>query len=98
MLRIINNLMATEETEMKKAVKEYLRMRGVFFYHNLAGMGVYAGIPDITAISKGVAYGIEVKARKGKQSENQKQFQRDWEAAGGIYILGGIDEVMRIIV
>ena len=87
----------TEETMEKVGVKEYLNYLGAFRYHNLAGMGVYPGIPDITCVHKGIVYQIEVKTKKGKQSDNQKIFQDDWEAHGGIYILGGIDEVMEAI-
>ncbi len=87
----------TEETMEKVAIKEYLSYLGAFRYHNLAGMGVYPGIPDITCVHKGIVYQIEVKTKKGKQSDNQKIFQDDWEAHGGIYILGGIDEVMEVI-
>jgi hypothetical protein len=31
--------------------------------------------------------GIECKAPKGRQSENQKEFQEQLEAAGGRYVL-----------
>lgn len=85
----------TEETSHKIAIKQYLRHKGIFFYHNLAGMGVYPGVADITAISNGKCYQIEVKAKNGIQSEKQKQFQKNWEQSGGIYILGGIDEVIK---
>ena len=86
----------TEETQIKIGIKDYLKLRGVFVYHNLAGLGVYAGVPDLTAIWGGNVYQIEVKTEKGKQSPNQKQFQDDWEAQGGRYILGGLDEVMAV--
>jgi Holliday junction resolvase len=46
-----------------------------------------SGSPDIVAVIHGRYVGIEVKAAKGKQSENQMQFQRELEAAGGIYLL-----------
>ena len=90
----------TPETAEKKAIRDYLRLKGAFVFHNLAGLGVYPGLADLTAIYKGKVYQIEVKAAgvKHKQSANQKQFQEDWEAQGGIYILGGIDEVMKKIV
>lgn len=87
----------TPETAEKNAIKDYLRMKGVFFYHNLAGLGVYPGIPDLTAIKNGSVYQIEVKAKTGRQSERQKEFKRDWEQMGGVYILGGIDEVMKYL-
>lgn len=87
----------TPENIEKKAIKEYLRYKGIFFYHNLAGLGVYPGVPDLTAIKDGQVYQIEVKARKGRQSQYQKSFQERWEGHGGVYILGGIDEVMNNI-
>ena len=87
----------TGETAEKKAIKQYLGYKGVFCYHNLAGLGCYPGLADLTCIFKGKVYQIEVKVGKNKQSENQKIFQRDWEQAGGYYILGGLDEVMKII-
>ena len=87
----------TPETYEKKAIKDYLTLEGIFYYHNLAGLGCYPGIADITAIKNGIVYQIEVKAAKGRQSELQRQFQASWEAAGGVYILGGIDEVMTAL-
>ena len=40
--------------------------------------------------------GIEVKGTKGKQSDNQKDFQRRLEAAGGRCILAySLDDVVR---
>jgi hypothetical protein len=41
---------------------------------------------------------FEVKASKGKQSENQKEFQAQLEAAGGKYILAySIEDVAAVI-
>ena len=60
----------TAETAEKKAIKDYLRLKGWYVYHNLAGLGCYAGLADLTAIKKGRVLQIEVKAGKGKQSDN----------------------------
>ena len=44
---------------------------------------------------KGQYVGIEVKAPKGKQSDHQKEFQRNLEAAGGRYVLAyNLDDVI----
>ena len=45
------------------------------------------GSPDIVCVVNGQYVGIEVKAPKGRQSENQKEFQTQLEAAGGGDIL-----------
>lgn len=87
----------TPETAEKKAIKDYLRLKGAFVYHNLAGLGVFPGVADLTAIYKGKVYQIEVKVRGGRQSPNQKKFQKEWEDHGGTYILGGLIEVMEFI-
>ncbi len=49
------------------------------------------GLPDICGIitvhGYGVAIGIEVKSATGKQSDEQKAFQRCYEKMGALYIL-----------
>lgn len=87
----------TPETAEKREIKDYLNAKGIFFYHNLAGLGAYKGVADLTAIRDGVCYQIEVKVGKGRQSEWQKVFQNDWDTNGGVYICGDCDEVKRII-
>ena len=56
------------------------------------------GSPDIECIIAGQYVGIEVKESKGRQSDNQKEFQRQLEAAGGKYILAfSIDGVIVVL-
>ena len=44
---------------------------------------------------------IEVKAKSlktgvmNKQSDHQRDFQREWESNGGVYILGDMSEVAK---
>lgn len=83
----------TKETAEKFAIKQYVFFLGGFVYHNLAGLGCYAGLADLTAVIKGKVIQIEVKAGKGKQSENQQRFQHDWEYFGGKYVCGDFDTV-----
>ena len=45
------------------------------------------GCPDIIGCYRGRFIGIEVKAPKGRQSDQQIKFQAAVERAGGIYIL-----------
>lgn len=84
----------TPETAVKRQIKEYLDVLGIFHFPITQGMGSYKGIPDRIAIKNGVSYYIEIKAENGKQSPYQKQFQADVERSGGIYILAkGISDL-----
>lgn len=87
----------TPENYEKRAIKEYLALNGWFYYHNLAGLGVYPGVPDITAIKRGFVLQIEVKARHGKQSPNQREFENNWTEAGGAYFCGNFDDLIRYL-
>jgi hypothetical protein len=53
------------------------------------------GSPDIICVIDGIFVAIEVIALHGKQSEHQKEFQENLEAAGAIYILAySLDDVI----
>ncbi|MHA1280299.1 MAG: hypothetical protein ACTSQ8_24255 [Candidatus Helarchaeota archaeon] len=81
----------TAETAEKAKIKQYLRMTGWFVYHNLAGLGCFTGLADLTAIKGSNVIQIEIKAGKGKQSEGQEKFQNDWELHGGHYFCGNYE-------
>ncbi len=58
------------------------------------------GQSDIMGIRSpgGQLIGIEVKSAKGKQSEQQRNFQTMLERFGGIYILArSVDDVRRVL-
>ena len=93
------------EKETQKAILEYLEYRGVFCYRQNSGAfkteagGFYRmgekGAPDIIAVIKGQFTGIEVKGPKGRQNENQKEFERRLTEAGGRYILArSLDDIV----
>jgi hypothetical protein len=85
----------TEETIIKHQVRDYLRLKGWFVFHNLAGLGVHPGISDFTAIRYGQVIFIEIKTDKGIQSDNQKKFQEQVKSHGGLYyIVRSIDDLI----
>jgi len=86
----------TPETAEKKAIKDYLDLKHIFHFPIMQGLGCAKGLPDRFAIKDGIVYAIEVKVNN-KQSAHQQEFQKNWEVAGGIYILGGLDEVMKFL-
>ena len=89
--------MITPETSEKKLIKDWLNLTGWFVYHNLAGLGVYPGIADLTAIKEGVIVQIEIKTKANKQSDRQREFEGRWKTAGGYYVSGGFDKIKEYI-
>ncbi len=89
----------TEETILKRSIREYLRyVRGVFVWHNLQGLGCFRGLPDIMVLRGGALYAIEAKAKKGWMSKYQDEFKTEFERAGGIFIEArSVDDVRKII-
>ncbi len=99
------------EHNIQSSILDYLARRGVFHFRNNSGalpmqrngqqyfvrFGA-KGSPDIICVIAGRFVGLEVKDEKGKQSEDQKEFQRSLESAGGIYFLvRSIDEAMEAV-
>ena len=58
----------------------------------MKGLGVTAGVPDIIAIHKGHAYGLELKADNGKLSPKQTETMAQMEMAGAtVAVATGLD-------
>jgi len=97
--------MKVKEQDIQKAVMNYLTLVGYFVFKN-STTGIYKkdtghyipaqtkGVADLTAIKNGKVVMLEIKTPTGKMSDNQKSFQQQWEAKGGRYICGGLDEIM----
>ncbi len=75
------------ETVIQNQIRDLLRMDGWFVIRHQQGMGCHKGLSDLTAIKDGVTIYIEVKTKTGKQSDWQREFQKDIENHGGTYIL-----------
>jgi hypothetical protein len=55
------------------------------------------GIPDVMALHDGTLYGFEIKDIKGRQNENQIDFERRMNQSGGEYhVIRDLDEVVAI--
>lgn len=76
-----------KETDIRKGLQAYLRLKGWFVYYNLAGLGAYPGLSDLVAIKDGRVIHVEVKTPAGRQSEKQLTFERDIKRCGGEYIV-----------
>ncbi len=86
------------EKSTQHAVLSYLRLRRILCWRNQSGQlpindGLgrmkymmkfgTSGSPDIFALHDGTLYGFEIKDIKGKQNENQIDFERRMNQAGG---------------
>ena len=64
-------------------------------------MGVRAGFPDLVLLVPNKFYpfmGIELKTDKGKLSEKQKSYQREFESIGAKYVVcRSLDEFMKVV-
>jgi predicted LPLAT superfamily acyltransferase len=95
-----------KESDTQRQILHYLALKRIFHYRNNSGAFVDSqrhfyrfgavGSPDMVYVVNGQYVGIEVKAPKGKQSEHQKEFQKQLEVAGGRYILAhSLDDVIN---
>ncbi len=67
---------------------------GIYFQR----MGVRAGVPDWLAFIPGRAVAIELKDQEGKQSDAQKNFERQWKERGNSYFIARTLEEFQGIV
>lgn len=85
-----------KESDIRQQIKDYLQLQGYFTFHLLQGLGCYPGLSDIVAMKNGQVLFVEIKRPAGRQSDKQKKFQADVEAAGGEYILArGIEDLQE---
>ena len=97
--------MKTTESPVQRACIDYLHIRGhkpIRVNNGAVKIGKRyirftdtPGVADIIgSTSKGRALAVETKGSNGKQSEEQKIFESDWIARGGLYVLArGIDDL-----
>lgn len=50
-------------------------------------LGVRDGVADYLAFPPGRKVAIEIKRNDGKQRKGQEDFERDWQASGGVYVV-----------
>lgn len=97
------------EADVQLSICRYLEARGYFFWrqntygiydtrtgrHRKAPKYSITGLPDIIVVRGGQFIGIEVKSKRGTQSDNQDLFMQRLRNAGGTYILArSVDDVI----
>lgn len=76
----------TEKTTMDQ-IKSALQAYGWFVFRVPPSVYGHKGLCDLIAVKNSSTVFIEVKAPKGKQSEEQKVFESEIKNAGGTYVL-----------
>lgn len=99
-----------KEKDIQLAICNYLAFKRYFFWRqntipvvkpdgSFRSMPKYSktGVPDIILVINGKFMGLEVKTPKGKQSDNQFEFQMGLERAGGqYYLVTSLDDVIKL--
>ena len=86
------------ESDIQRAIRDYLRLMGWFVWHNLQSLGSYRGLADLTAVKDGTVLFIEVKTSKGRLTQHQERFRDHLTQAGGHYVVArSIDDVEEAI-
>ena len=73
------------ENDIKRQIKDFLKLKHIFCFYLLQGLGAYPGLPDMVAHIKGRVVYIEVKTKRGKLSLAQGFFQAECEEDGVDY-------------
>ena len=98
------------ETELVKSILNAVNHYGYFWRNNTGASKIESshgtrfirfGLPgasDIVGVCEGRFVAIEVKSKKGKQSEQQKLFEQHVTSHGGSYILAySVDDALRVV-
>lgn len=98
------------ETQLVQSILSAVNYFGFFWRNNTGAQKIYSpggtrfirfgmpGSPDIIGICKGRFVGIEVKAPKGKQSQIQREFERNVKLFGGYYILAySVEDALNVV-
>jgi hypothetical protein len=101
------------ESNIQRTICDYLALKRYFFWRQNTAPAVQKtgdhwafrrmppysmkGVPDIILIDGGHFVGLEVKTPTGRQSPEQKEFQRRLTAEGGSYhVVRSVDDVIAL--
>jgi DNA invertase Pin-like site-specific DNA recombinase len=86
------------ESDIQATIRDWLRWHGWYVVRHHQTLGSHVGLADLQAIKDGQVLMIEVKTRRGRQSQDQLEFEREWTEHGGIYIVArSVEDVQKAI-
>lgn len=77
----------TPEGIVRRDVKRELKANGWYVFHVQQGPLSHKGISDLIAVRDGKTVFIELKARNGRQSSDQVEFETEISSHGGKYMV-----------
>ena len=87
-----------DEATVKRNARKFLRSKSIFFIDIQGSRFTTSGAPDMVVVINGWFIALEFKTYRGRQSEDQKTFQKKLEDAGGFYFLPKtLEDVKEII-
>jgi hypothetical protein len=95
-LKLLREHFEPTEKEIKRSIRRYLDMRGIFNWNQWQGQMSVKGVPDIVGILPGGGriLAIEVKKPGRKASEVQQKFIDDINKSGGVaFVATSVEEV-----
>lgn len=99
--------MGHKENAVKRACLQLLQLAGAFAWSNNTGVtrmegrvvafGKRGSADLIGVLPGGLFLAVETKSRLGRQSEFQREFQREVEERGGLYVLCKTAEELEVV-
>jgi len=101
-MKLAKDVIKPKESDIKKEIRAYLNMRGIFHYNQWQGQFSHPGVSDICGIYKGKPLYIEVKVpnyrTNTKTFQNETIFLNQAKEAGAITIIAtSVSDVMEIL-
>lgn len=88
----------TEESDLKREVKAYLKSKGAYVIPVAQGAYSKTGDPDMVVCYKGLFVAVEGKTYTGRQSDWQIVRMEQIRKAGGIYaVIRSVDACKQLL-
>ena len=92
-----HNKIKITENDIKKTIKDYLLVKGIFSFPISQGLGSYRGLPDRVMHLNGKVVYLEIKLPSGKMSDWQLAFQQQCVTDGIPYrVIRSLEDLQSI--
>jgi len=100
MMKLAKDVIKPKESDIKREIRAYLKMRGIWHYNQWQGQFSHPGVSDICGIYKGKPLYIEVKVPNYRTNTktffNEMKFQTQARDSGAIaFMATSVSDVME---